>query len=88
MAELPYAPVRGDTAGTGVVGVALAGTIAGGDLAITVTRPAYGDFAARVDEGRCVGAASKSLTSVITLEGADGPFLFCALGFRRMQNVT
>jgi len=38
----PYGPTASDTVGT--VGVLVENTIAGGDLKITVTRPAYGDF--------------------------------------------
>lgn len=43
-----YAAAVNDINGT--VGVAPSGTIAGGDLAIVVTRPAYGDFGAQITE--------------------------------------
>ena len=43
---LPYLAASSDTIGT--VGVAATGSIAGGDLTVTFTRPAYEEFAAEV----------------------------------------
>ena len=44
---LPYMAGAGDAV-AGIVGLAHAGTIAGGTLALTVTRPAYGSFSGAV----------------------------------------
>jgi prepilin-type N-terminal cleavage/methylation domain-containing protein len=45
--DLPYADAADDV--TGVVGIAVAGDIPGGDLEVTVTRPAYGNFSGQLD---------------------------------------